>query len=115
MPAGRPAFSLEPYKTVIWSWYIADNHSFQITRDLLHEHHPEIVNTTRPDYPSLRTLERTIQSWGSDFPKRNMPLNEVQKNQLMQRLWVLFYTYGLNNDEIMGFINKDNTAITKRT
>lgn len=114
MPPGRLAFSLEPYKAVIWSWYIIDKHTLSDVKDLLCERFPELV-TVQQGFPSIHTLERTLKQWGPEFQKRNQPFIGDDKKNLFARLWTLFYTYGLSDDEIMGFLKKENLQISKRT
>lgn len=118
---GRPRYTaLEPYKHVIWSWYILQNNTVSHTRILLQSTYPELLTFTGTSqnadginyFPSMRTLENALHRWG--YFKRNpqQAIYDKGNDLVQQRLWVLFYQYGLNDQEILGFLNWDEYNIS---
>lgn len=109
MSFGRPPvmFVLEPYKLIIWSWYILDNRTLLETHNLLHNNYHQITTSNCNKPLSLRTLESQLCQWG--FKKYNQPHNN---GQLCQRIYVLFYDLGLNDHEILLFLQCEKYNIT---
>lgn len=117
---GRPIYTaLEPYKHVIWSWYIIQNQTVSATRMLLQNTYPELLACSSTSqnglissyFPSMRTLEYALHAWR--YSKRQFT-NETfgTEEALQQRLWVLFYQYGLNDQEILKFLERDQYYIS---
>lgn len=105
--------SLEPYKHVIWSWYILENRTIEDTRFLLQHTYPIVTTINQwQDFPSTCTLECTIKDWSCKKQIRSL---ESQKVLLGARLWVLFYDFGLSNAEIIHFMHHEGFSISQRT
>lgn len=117
---GRPTYTaLEPYKHVIWFWYIIQNRTFSETRMLLQNTYSDILGCSGVGYnglvtsyyPSIRTLEYALYAWGYSKPTSANEIFGMEKD-LQQRLWVLFYQYGLNHNEILRFLECDQYFIS---
>jgi len=58
----------------------------------------------------MRSMERSLHSWG--FHKAGQI--RIHDSQLVQQLWVLFYDMGLNDKEIIRFLDQEGYTITLR-
>lgn len=86
---------------------------------LLHNTYPELLpwssafqnGLISSYFPSIRTLEYALHAWR--YSKRQLD-NETfgTEDDLQQRLWVLFYQYGLNDHEILRFLECDQYYIS---
>lgn len=108
-----PGTSLEPYKHVIWSWYILSHQTIEDTQKLLQYTYPALAMSYpgRDDFPCTRTLQRALNEWG--FKKYNKPLDNT--SELCHELWILFYDLGLNDGEIMRFLQRGGYMINKQS
>jgi len=69
------------------------------------------ANSDNVSYPSVRTLERHLNTWS--FKKRNL-LGELDLHALQQELWIFFWQWGLTDTEIMRFLAKRGDRLTMR-
>jgi len=107
-------FSLKPYKSVLWTWYILEDHSVKDIHQLFHEYFVQDImdaNSDNVSYPSVRTLKRYLNTWS--FKKRNL-LGELDLHALQQELWIFFWQWGLTDTEIMRFLAKRGYRLTMR-
>jgi len=109
MPSGNPS-PLLAYQDYILHWFFVEGQTMFETRQLLHRQFPEIksISYSGSDYPSIRTLERTIREWGYIRNPRQL----VESDEFQQRLRVLFFEFALSDDEILRFLRRDGFDIT---
>jgi hypothetical protein len=69
------------------------------------------ANGDNISYPSVRTLERHLNTWS--FKKRNL-LGELDLHALQQELWIFSWQWGLTDTEIMCFLAKRGYRLTMR-
>ena len=77
----------------------------------------EVVGETCPHdilsyVPSLRTTQQLFQEW--NFRKGSQLGHLSQDQQLCHRIWLLFYDLGLNDQEILRFLIKEQYTIDLR-
>jgi hypothetical protein len=107
-------FSLEPYKSVLWTWYILEDHSVQDIHQLFHEYFVQGIidsNCNNISYPSVHTVQCHLNTWS--FKKRNL-LAELDFHALKHVLWIFFCQWGLTDTEIMRFMTKRSYRLTMR-
>ena len=110
---------LEPYKYVLWLWYIFEDQTLEETHNLLHIYYPEVEllpqnGPLASGYPSARTLSRTFHEWS--YSKRELAVRSPKLQQeLQERLWTLFYNLALSDEEIMLFLDAEGFGISLRS
>jgi hypothetical protein len=105
-----PSALLDNYNHILWFWYIHENHTLAQTRSLFRQEFPNLdVYIQKPDFPSPSTLHRTFVRWGCR--KLAAPYNS---HGLNRELWVYFYHWGLNDQEILSFLRQRNYPLTAR-
>ena len=116
--------SINSFKSLLWFWYIYQNKTASETHQELHayivqshQNSCEAIGENCPHdilsyLPSLRTTQRLFKEW--NFRKGSALAHLGQDQQLCQRIWLLFYDMGLNDQEILRFLNKENYEINMR-
>jgi len=115
---------IDSFKYLLWFWYIYQNKTASETHQELmsymvqaHQVSCEVVGETCPHdilsyVPSLRTTQRLFQEW--NFRKGSQLRHLSQDQQLCHRIWLLFYDLGLNDQEILRFLIKEQYTIDLR-
>ena len=96
-----PTAVIDAFQHILWYWYIHEDQTLSNTRVLFRQQFPNLeIYQQRPDFPSERTLQRTFMRW--EYSKNLKPYNSEELNR---ELWVYFYHWGLNDAEILIFLN----------
>ena len=116
--------SIDSFKSLLWFWYIYQNKTASETHQELQAY---IVQSHQNSCggvgehcqhdilsyaPSLRMIQRLFHEW--NFRKGSALAYLSQDQQLCQRIWLLFYDMGLNDQEILRFLNKESYGINMR-
>ena len=105
-----PTGVIDTFQHALWYWYIHENHTFTETRVLFRQEFPHLdIYQRQPDFPSESTLRRAFLRW--DYRKY---LRHYDSQHLNRELWVYFYHWGLNDVEILMFLNSRNYPINAR-
>jgi len=100
-----PIGVIDAFQHIFWYWYINEDQALSNTRVLFRQKFPNLeIYQQRPDFHSERTLQRTFMRWEyREYSKNLQPYNSEGLNR---ELWVyLIYRWGLNDAEILVFLN----------
>lgn len=97
---GRPRIELDDLKDYVGDLYLQGQ-----TQDHILAQLNKILSRTLSD----RTLKRRLKEWG--FTKK---IRTEDSSQLRQRVYDLFYEYGLNDDTMLDVLTKEGFIVAKR-
>jgi hypothetical protein len=101
---------IETYQHILWYWYIHANHTVTETRVLFRQEFPDLeIYQRQPDFPCEVTLRRAFLRW--NFRKYQ---KHYDCQQLNRELWIYFYHWGLNDVEILTFLNSRGYSLNAR-
>lgn len=100
----------DTFRYLLWYWYIHENQTLSNTRVLFRQQHPNLeIYQQIPDFPSEKTLQRAFIRW--EYSKNAKSYNS---DHLNRELWVYFYYWGLNDREILTFLNSRGYSLNAR-
>ena len=106
---GPPAV-IDTFQHTLWYWYIHENHTVTEVQELFRHGFPNLeIYQQEPDFPSESTLRHIFQQW--NYRKYQQ---RYDSQQLNRELWVYFYHWGLNDREILIFLNSRNYPLNAR-
>jgi hypothetical protein len=105
-----PTAVIDTFQHTLWYWYIHENHTVTEVQELFRHGFPNLeIYQQEPDFPSESTLRRAFQRW--NYRKYQQ---RYDSQQLNRELWVYFYHWGLNDREILIFLNSRNYPLNAR-